>query len=896
MSSEFAAGTQLGPYRIEAVLGSGGMGEVYRARDTRLGRDVAIKVLREVWHADSDGRSRFEREARLLAALNHPHIASIYGVEETTGGRRALVLELVEGRTLADRLAPGKFAIKETLSIAAQVADGLDAAHERGIIHRDLKPANIKVTPDGRVKILDFGIAKLASAQFDEADVTDALTLSSNRTCQGTLLGTPSYMSPEQARGHNVDKRTDVWAFGCVLYEMLTGRTVFQGETTSDVVAAILTREVDFAALPTATPPAVRKLLQRCLEKDRKRRLHDIADARIEIEDALANPGVAHKPVRGTSMRVMTASAIAALILGGIIGWYFKPAVKLSTDLPGKVARLTITPAVPLLEFVSRSSPCRVTDCGPGTVAISRDGRRIAYTGQSGGVERLYVREIDQFESTPVSGSEGGHTPAFSPDGQSIAFISDSKIKKVSLAGGTPQVLCDSVEGDGLSWAVDDTLLFNPGLAKGVWGIAAKGGIPMAMTRIEGREYQHRFPEFLPNGKNILYSALNGIADEEIYVQSLETGKRRFITKGIFAHYISTGHLAFVQGGTLFTVPFDIDRLQITGTPVAVLQRIQTIADTPQIAFSQTGTIVYLPATGQNVDPTLVWVDRAGREQPTAASGRMFAQPHLAPDGRRVVVSVRAPSSDLWSFDLARGTWSRQTYDGQSSFPVWAPDGLRLVFASAKAGPTNTFWKPVDGPESSEQPLISGDFATFPFSLSSDGQLLAYVKADPTNGQDIWVLPVAEPAKQRPFLQTRFREGAPQFSPDGRWIAYVSDESGRTEIYVRPFPGPGEKWTVSSDGGNEPVWARKSKELFYRSGDAMMVVDVATNPSFSVGKPRQLFQKPYERSGAYWANYDVTADGQQLLMVKGAEQIRLPSQMNIVLNWFEDLKQRAPVK
>ena len=798
--SEFAEGAQLSHYRIEAVLGAGGMGEVYRARDTKLGRDVAIKVLREARHADPEGQARFEREARLLAALNHPHIASIYGIEETGSGRSALVLELVQGPTLAERIDAGKLPIREALAIATQVADGLDSAHERGIIHRDLKPANIKVTVDGRVKILDFGIAKLVLPQSSDDELTVAPTAGSGKTSRGILLGTPSYMSPEQARGHEVDKRTDVWAFGCVLYEMLTGQTAFQGETTSDVVAAILSRDVDFSALPASTPRAVRKLLQRCLEKDRKRRLHDIADVRIEIEEALTDSGTdtaSRDSVRKRSMWPVAATIVLAAIAGVVIGWYFKPAPK-SPNNPASVARLTITPAVPLMEASRRATPCRVVDCGVGMVAISADGRRIAYTGQSVGVERLYVREIDRFESTPVNGSEGGHTPVFSPDGRSLAFIADLKVKKVSLDGGTPQVLSDFVEGNGLSWGGDDTILYNPGLATGIWSVSAKGGMPVAVTRVEGKENQHRFAEFLPGGKSIIFSALNGIADEEIYVQPLEAGaKRRFITKGIYPRYLPTGHLAFVKDGTLYAVPFDLDHQQIVGAPVAMLQSIQTAAITPQIAFSQTGTMVYLPATGQSSDISLVWVDLAGREQPTAATARPFAQPRLAPDGHRVAVSLRASSSDLWSVDLLRGTWSRETYDGQSSFPVWSPDGMHLVFASARGGPTNIFWKPSDGTESSEQRLISGEQSTLPLAWSPDGQFLAFVKVDPVNGQDIWVAPVAEPQKARPFLQTRFREGAPQFSPDGHFIAYISDESGSTEVYVRPFPGPGEKWTVS---------------------------------------------------------------------------------------------------
>ena len=529
------------------------------------------------------------------------------------------------------------------------------------------------------------------------------------------------------------------------------------------------------------------------------------------------------------------------------------------------------------------------------TIALSPDGRRIAYVGYINGRQQIYIRDINSFESRPIPGTDGAHTPAFSPDGRSLAFIVDRKLKRVSLDGGTPQVLSELVEGIGLSWSADDTILFNPGLAIGIWRVSANGGRPMEVTRIESKDTQHRFPEMLPNGKGLLFSTTSGVADPNIYVHSFETGRRRFLVNGVAPHYLPTGHLTFVQGLTLFAVPFDLEKLVTTGAPVAVLQNIRTSGDTPLIAFSGAGSMIYLPATGETRDLSIAWVAHDGTEQSVFASGRDIAQPRIAPDGRRVAVTVRAPS-DLWSFDLMRETWSRLTYDGQSSFPIWTPDGRRLTFASAKAGPTNIFWKSPDGGESSEERMNVADYAELPLSWSPDGRTLAYVRVDPGTQQDIWTLNLESGGKPQPFLQTRFREGAPQFSPDGRWLAYVSDESGQNEVYVRPFPGPGDKWTVSSEGGNEPIWPRNAQQLFYRKGNTMMAVDVSISPTFSAGKPRQLFEKPYERSNAYWPNYDVTPDGKRFLMVKAAEQLPPSSQVYVVLNWSDELKQRVPAK
>jgi Tol biopolymer transport system component len=711
------------------------------------------------------------------------------------------------------------------------------------------------------------------------------------------ILGTAAYMSPEQARGLAVDKRTDVWAFGCVLYEMLTGHAAFGGDTVSDIVAEVLNSGVDFSLMPASTTGAIRKLLQRCLENDRTRRLHDVADARIEIDDALAAPAPEPSPGAPQRERVWarTAAALAATaVLSGAMGWYSTRALNTTGSSAPGVIRLAITPVPPVTtEAIGPTdSTCSTTGCGQATIAISPDGRRIVYLGGSTSQRRLYVRNIDRFESTPIPGTEGAHTATFSPDGRWLAFVADREIKKTALDGGTPQILSDFVEGSGLSWGIDDRIFYNPGFGAGIWAVPADGGMPSAVTHIDGTEIQHHFPELLPDGKTVLFSALRGsvTSNYEIYVETLGTGERRSLLQGTFAHYLPTGHLVFLQSGTLFAVPFDLARLEIAGTPVAILQGIQELAGTPQIAFSQAGSLIYLQTTDQEVNSTLVWVDRSGTETATGAS-RPMAQPRLSPDGRSVAL---ASSSDLWSYDLARESWRRLTFDGQSSFPLWTPDGLRLTYASTQAGPTNTYWKLVDNSQP-ETRLIESDRVTVPLSWSPDGQTLAYVIVDPLTAQDIWTLRPDTNEEPQLFLRTRFREGGPQFSPDGSLVAYVSDESGRNEIYVRPFPGPGGQSTISTDGGNEPVWSRDSNELFYRDDDAMMAVDVVAGPGFSAGRPYQLFQAPYARSGAYWPNYDVTPDGQRFLMIKGAEQGSLSPQINVVLNWFEELQQQVSI-
>jgi serine/threonine-protein kinase len=872
-----APGTRFGPYEVSAQIGVGGMGEVYRATDTNLARQVAIKVLPQAVAADAERLNRFDREARTLAALNHPNIAAIYGVEkgETT---TALVMELVEGPTLADRIVQGAIHIDEALRIARQIAEALEAAHEQGIVHRDLKPANIKLRRDGTVKVLDFGLAKstpVAMGASSLSSVSPTITTPA-MTEAGVILGTAAYMSPEQAKGQEVDQRCDVWAFACVLYEMLTGRRAFSGTGVTETLAAILERDVDWTRVPAATPSSVLTLLRRALAKDPRRRLHHIADARLELEEAHAAPGHSTSTSRRTPW-LWLAGAGVALIAVGAGAWRLTFGSASGVTIPP--ARLSIVPE-PTLSARAE-----------GVLAMSPDGRHIVYV--SGRDEMLYVRDIDRFDARALPGTEGADSPAFSPDGQWIAFFANRKVKKVALAGGATLTLADvDDEARGLGWESDVSILFNQGRVAGIWRVSASGGSRQQVTKLRGGENAHREPEGLPGGGGIVYGNSSGPGTSEIFAESLATGERHFIDRGTNPHYLRSGHIVYVQDGSLMVAPFDVGRLEKTGSAsVAVTGVRQTAVGTAQIAFSQSGSMVYVPAGSGGRRDAVVWVDSSGAEQPTTLTGEAFSMPRLAPDQRRIALAIGAGSAvqgsqgDLWIFDLERGGRSRVTGDGLSTFPLWEPSGRRLLLSSGQSGTYQLRMKTLD--DSAPDALITSARSTnYPLSWSPDGRFVATVSIDTNTANDIWVLTLGDPHQWRPFTNRQSREGAPTFSHDSRLIAYASDESGRSEIYVKPFPGPGEAIPVSTDGGSEPLFARSAPTLFYRRGDEVIAVEIATGPPLKVGKTRRVSAKPYNRSNGYWPNYDVTPDGRRLLMVRGTAQ-EAPSRVNVVLNWLD---------
>jgi serine/threonine-protein kinase len=778
-----------------------------------------------------------------------------------------------------------------------QIADGLDAAHQRDVIHRDLKPANVKLTTEGRAKVLDFGLAKLVSDRASGTaiahDITASPTIAIHVTREGHIVGTIAYMSPEQARGQAIDARTDIWAFGCVLFEMLTGRVAFSGDTATDILAAIVEREPRWEQLPDSVPLTLRAVIRRCLDKNPARRFRDIGDVRFALEDTLIAPAARVDTRRFRWVIPATAGVLTGLVAAGAVAWLTIQRRGAMPTPAAAVSRLVIVPDDGLSQELGS---CAAGGCGSEAVlAVSPDGRQVVYSAGSGNRQRLFLRAIDRFESQPIPGTEGGRVPTFSPDGRGLAFIAARKLKRVSLDGGAPVVLREFIEGDGLDWSDDGNIYFSTGLAAGLWRVPAAGGQSVPVTTIV-EELQHRFPDVLPGGSAIVYSGVTRPTGtgEQIMVERLGTGQRKVLTPGAAPHYLPTGHLLYVLSGQLLAVRFDVSRLEIIGTPSVVVDSVeQTLNGTPQYAVSPSGTLLYVPGSRESEQSALVWVRLDGTETPTNAAGRPYVQPRLSPDSLRVAMALRGNASDVWEYDLTRGTSKRLTFDALSSFPVWTPDGRRLTFSSGKDGASNIYWKMLDGSEP-ETRLVPGDRANLPLSWSPDGKQLAFVSVDPQTAQDIWIFDRDDQGKSKPFIHTPFGEGAPAFSPDGRWLAYVSNESGRNEIYVQPFPGPGAKLPISTNGGNEPVWAKNASLLFYRDGDAMMVVDVRTTPQFFVGKPRLLFERPYERSNAFWPDYDVTPDGQRLLMLKSVDRAAPPRQIDVVFNWFEELKQRVP--
>jgi len=872
-------GETLGPFRILEFLGAGGMGEVYRARDSKLNREIALKVLPKTLAPDSDRLVRFNREAHVLASLNHSNIAAIYGFEESDGVQ-ALALELVEGATLADRIATGAIPIGEALSIARQIADGLESAHDRGIVHRDLKPANIKLRPDGMVKILDFGLAKALEPPEKPSDAPGvAVVAGTTVTRVSAIFGTAAYMSPEQARGRMADRRADIWGFGCVLYEMLAGRRAFPGETTQDTLVAVLVHEPDWSQLPEDTPAGIVTLLRRCLEKDPGRRVHDIVDARTEIDDARIPTPTSIRPkyTRSTFVVVTVAAAIAVAL------WVWQHRASPTSERASAVKRLELLlpEAGPLAGAVSM--PLGV---GQLSIAITPDGTRLVYVLERQGVTQLYLRGIDERQATPIAHTEGGFGPFFSPDGHWIGFFAENKLKKVAVSGGDPIVLCDAPNPYGGAWWTDGTILFAPDEGRRPARIRESGGIPEPII-VRNSEGSFRYPDILPDGKTAIVSnALHG----GVGVLSLETGEfRLLVERAGGGRYAPTGHLVFARSGALLAVPFDTETLAVTGPESVILEGVQmgpTGPLLPQAVFSHDGTLVYAPGSPHADAVRPVWVDRQGNVQPLGMPPRSYGNFSLSPDGRRLAIVIADPNRDLWIQDLERGTLIRLTSGAEIGTSEWWNDE-RIVFHWRTHPTAQIFWIPSDG-SGEPEPLTTERFVAA--SLSPDRQLLAGFRQDPVTGQDLYVLALKGNQPPQVFLRTRFTEAGPTFSPDGRWIAYGSDESGEYEIYVRPYPGPGAKWQISTEGGEHVVWSRDGKELFFRNGQKWMSVAVTLTPEFKAEKPRLLFKGPYVMIGNQ--SYDVTTDGQRFLVLEPLEQGTV-TYLNVVLNWFEDVKRKA---
>jgi len=881
------SGKRLGPYEILSAIGAGGMGEVYRARDTRLERIVAVKILPDHLSDRAELRERFEREARTVASLNHPHICTLHDIGHQDG-TDFLVMEYLEGETLAERLKKGPLPLEQVLQHAIEISDALDKAHRKGITHRDLKPGNIMLTKSG-TKLLDFGLAKLRGPQAAVANLSALPTEGSNLTAQGTIVGTLQYMAPEQLEGKAADARTDIFAFGAVVYEMATGKKAFDGKSQASVMAKIMESDpVPMWSLQPMTPPALDRVVKKCLRKgpeERWQNAHDITDELKWIAEGSSQAGLSMAgitPARRDwpKMLLWPAAVLAACAVVGLTVWHFRPVP------PRPVTRFTIT----------LPSGQRLAGLDEPAVAISRDGARLAYiAAQANGVPQLYVRPMDSPEAKPIPGTEGAANPFFSPDSQWVGFFALSKLKRVSVSGGAAVILADAPSPQGASWGSQGMIAFGSEPAAVLLQVSDAGGTPQALTRLQKGETDHDWPEFLPGDKTILFAASgNDRANAQVAIQSLGTGTRRNLIQGAtHPHYAPSGQLVYAQGGNLMAMPFDLQRLAVTGAAVPVVEGVlqSTSSGAAQYSFSATGSLVYVAGAVQATEQLRpVWVSRNGTEQPLPTPVQEYQFPRLSPDGRRLALTI---SDQIWMYDLSRETLSRFTFEGdENNAPLWTPDGKRIAFLSGKEGTSsNIFWALADGSGGLER-LTTSEYRQGPTSWSPDGQLLAFVEVNPNKRFDIWVLRMSD-RKSQPFIQTRFNAAAPQFSPDGHWLAYISDESGRYEVYVQPYPGPGGKWQISTEGGTEPMWNPNGRELFYRSGDKMMAVDIATQPGFVAGRPRKLFEGRYKPM-VPTPDYDVSPDGQRILMIKENDQESAPTQINVVLNWFEELKQKVP--
>jgi serine/threonine-protein kinase len=884
-----SAHTRLGSYEVISPLGSGGMGEVYRARDTNLRRDVAIKVLPDAFAKDPERLGRFEREARILASLNHPNIAAVYGLERS-GDLTYLVMELVPGETLGERLTDGPLEVGLSIKIFHQIAQALEAAHENGVIHRDLKPENIKITPEKRVKVLDFGLAK-AFAPASATAVSKTPTATFKGTSQGVIMGTPAYMSPEQVRGQQLDKRADIWSFGCCFYEALTGRHPFYRGTASDVLAAILNSEPDWNVVPKSTPRGVRALIKRCLQKDTDQRLHDIADARIDIGDA-----------------VSMISGIAPIGTGEITEWRKKLLWAVGVIVGTLVLGLAIRGLMldrssdrrPVRRFVMGLPTTVPLALGSGpSLALSPDGTRFVYAARRGGKSQLYLRNMDELEPTPIPGTEEGLGPFFSPEGDWLGFFAEGKLKTVPLSGGRAMTLGDGASPRGASWGSDGTIVFAPLTVSGLSTVSTTGAGLSVLTTLDSEkdEKSHRWPSFLPGGTAVLYTSWTS-GRYDIEAVSLDTGERQtLIEDATYGRYSPTGHLVFARGSSLFAVPFDPSSLEVGEPAVEVIDGVMMDPQTGAgfFDFSDDGLTVYVPG-GADPPPSggtgaLLSVDRQGVARPLAQMQRAFQLPRISPvDARRLIVTItEGNKTDVWGYEIGRGVTTRLTFEASNGAAIWTPDGTRITFSSDRLGSFNVFSKASDGSGSAER-LLESAHPQFPSSWSPDGQHLALTEIQPSTGLDILLLKRGA-AQAEGLMASSYNESGAMFSPDGRWIAYVSDESGQDEVYVRAHPSGG-KFQISAGGGTEPVWARDGRELFYRSGDWIMAVGVQTEPQFMAGKPQALFEAPYDEAGAANSNFDTTADG-GFVMVRSQQEWE-SAQLIVVTNWFEELVLRLP--
>ena len=881
-------GTTISHYRIVEKLGEGGMGVVYKAVDVRLDRPVAIKFLPAARQADEESRRRFMLEARAASALNHPNIIAVYDIASADGAD-FLAMEFVAGRTLHDRIGQRGLPPADAVKWLTQVADALAAAHAAGIVHRDLKPANIMVGDNGSVKLLDFGVAKLSPPMAAIASATTIIA--DGGTVEGTLIGTVNYMSPEQVRGEPVDQRADVWAFGCVCYEALTGRRAFGTGAPSETFAKILGSEPDWGALPASTPAPLRQLIERCLRKDPNRRLKHIDPVLLEGANELATPS------RPRPRWVVVSGVAAGLAAGALLGW----------AIASRATTTGASTAPAVIRFTRPFTPVgNPSEWDQPKLAVAPDGRSLVYSARSPTTgSQLYLRRMDGLDGVPLAGTEGGIAPFFSPDGGRVGFFAAGRLKTITLADGTVKTLTQAAPYGGV-WRTDGVIIF--GSASGAAGrgavlgglrqVPASGGEAATLTKLHAGEAAHRWPSLLRGGRVVVYTTTNstapGLEEPRIVAESLDTGTREVLpVQATYALAAPGGrHLLLASNGALTVVPFDAGQLEIAGTPVPMLEGVmQASTGAAQIGTSDSA-LAYLPGAPETRH--LGWFDRRGNWTPIDAPPRLYVHPRLSPDGQRIAVAITDPKNDIWIYDIARGTLSPLTFEGSNAYPIWTPDGRKVTYVSSQDGrPPNVFWRSADFTGPAER-LLTSDNVQVTESWVPERRTLFFVELRPlTTGWDILTLSLDSPGQAKDFLKTPFLDGTPQISPTGRYLAYSSGESGTMEISVVSFPDPGIKLQVSSGGGGQAAWRRDERELFFRSGFAMMSVDVTTTPRLSFGKPRKLFDGPF--TAIQGKNYDVTADGQRFLTVRADDRVT-PEAITVVLHWFEDWRSRASAR
>jgi serine/threonine protein kinase/Tol biopolymer transport system component len=925
-------GQRIGPYEVTAKIGAGGMGEVYRARDTKLNRDVAIKVLPQAFAADQDRLTRFTREAQTLAALNHPNIAQIHGLEEAAG-TRALIMEFVDGDELSALIAGGHpeaesvssklrdsgsatsreslqpdaagvgprrregsraprgLKIDDALPIARQIADALEAAHEAGIVHRDLKPANIKIKADGKVKVLDFGLAKAMDSAASGAAAMNSPTLTNRATEMGVILGTAAYMAPEQAKGKAVDKRADIWAFGVVLHEMLTGRRMFEAESVAETLGLIFARDPDLAALPADTPASVRDLIARCLVRDPRQRLRDIGDARIALESSPASavraPESSRAPVPPSTRArwYWPAALVASIVIAPLVaGNFWAPAVQ----APSPVARLSI-----VLPPGHQLQDPRVVP-----LAVSPDGTHLVYAASAAGKVMLYHRALDAAQAEPIAGTEGGQSPFFKPDSKWVGFFAGGQLKKVALDGGALEVLCPAPTARGGSWGDDGHVYFAPTTFSSIWRVAETGGAAAEFTHLdrEQGEVRHQWPQKLPGGGGLIFTVWIGPGrDEKSVAMQTAAGERRLLVRGgEHGRYVPPGYLVYARSDNLMAVPFDLERPgPASGAPTRLPSLVHgEAAEGSGFEVSSAGVLATLPVSSERLSRRVAIVDQSGRAEALPIPVNAYEQVRISPDGKQAIVQLLEGVVTLWLYDFERASLTPLVKASSSSqVGVWTVDSKRVIYRGTRKGSRNLYWRAADGTGVEERLTTKEGVVQSPQSVSSDGNWAIFSEGGLGTGSDLWKVSLTGDKKVQQILVTPTNETEAVVSPaGGGWLAYVADDAGRDEVYVQPFPGPGPRIPISRNGGDEPLWSRDGRQLFFLNRDKFMAADVTMSPAFSASAPRQLYEAQFMVSPNNTTSYSLAPDGKRLLRVQAVQPEQPATRIEVVVNWTEELR------